>query len=147
MHHNPNRFLHIDVHASKQYGFGNYNVPREKRKRNIFLTNVEPIFLNRCLTNAEIKYWPTEFKTTGLVWVVKKFKHMLNATRHRFQIIIYIDHSATTFVVKQIKLTTNNSNKFNFRLIRASIYVSQFEFDVKHRPGKLHVIPDVLSRL
>ena len=61
--------------------------------------------------------------------------------------VIYTGHLTTTFIVKQVKLTTINSDKFNFRLVRISIYFSQFEFDVRHKPGKLHVIPDVLFRL
>ena len=61
--------------------------------------------------------------------------------------VIYTDDSITTFIIKRIKLTTNNSDKFNFRFVRVSIYFSQFEFDVKYKPGKFHVIPDVLFRL
>ena len=72
---------------------------------------------------------------------------MLNAFRNRPQMFIYIDHSITTFIVKQTKLTTSNTDKFNFRFVRISIYFFQFEFNVKHKPGKLHVIPDVLFRL
>ena len=105
------------------------------------------MFFNRCLIDAKIKYWFTEFETTGLVWTVRKIKHMFNAFRNRFQMVIYIDHSVTIFIIKQIKLTTNNTDKFNFRLIRVFIYFSQFELYIKHKPGKLHVILDVLFLL
>ena len=60
--------------------------------------------------------------------------------------VIYIDHSVTVFIAKQTKLTTNNTNKFNFRFVRVFIYFSQFELDVKHKPSKLYIIPNVLSR-
>ena len=41
----------------------------------------------------------------------------------------------------------NNIDKLNFRLIKISIYLFQFKFNVKYRPGKKHVIPNALSRL
>ena len=68
VHHDPNRFLHIDVNASKQWGFGTI-VYHVKGNKEMFSKNdVEPIlFLSRCLTNAETKYWLIEFETTGLV--------------------------------------------------------------------------------
>ena len=72
---------------------------------------------------------------------------MFNASRSRFQVIIYTDHSVTVSIVKQTKLTTSNTDKFNFRFVRVSIYFFQFELDVKHKPGKLHVIPNALYRL
>ena len=71
---------------------------------------------------------------------------MLNAIFHRPQVTIYIDLSATTSIVKQTKFTFSNFDKFNLRFIRANMYFSQFEFDVKHKPGKFHIVSDVLSR-
>ena len=59
---------------------------------------------------------------------------------------IYINHFATTSIVKQTKLKLSNIDKFNLRFVRASIYFSQFELNVKHKPGKLHVVPDVFSK-
>ena len=145
VHYDPNRFLHIDVNVFKQWGFGAiiYHV------KDFFFPNrtSSQFFFCQCLTNAEIKYWPTKFETAVLVWVIRKIKHMFNAFRNRPQIVIYTDHSVTTFIVKQTKLTTNNTDKFNFCFVRVSIYFFQFELNVKHKPGKLHVIPDALFRL
>ena len=42
------------------------------------------------------------------------------------QIIINIDHSITTSIVKQTKMIFNNTNKLNLRLIRVLIYLSQY---------------------
>ena len=148
VHYDLNQFLHVDIEVSKQWGFGTIIYHIRANKKTFSKKDVEFIlFFNRCLTKIEIKYWPTELETTGLVWVVKKIKHMFNAARPRFQVIIYTDHSVTIFIVKQIKLTTSNFNKFNFRFVRVSICFSQFAFDVKHKPKKFHVIPDVLFRL
>ena len=37
--------------------------------------------------------------------------------------------------------------RMNVRLIRASQFLRQFQLDVRHKPGKDHIIPDALSRL
>ena len=62
----------------------------------------------------KIKYWLTEFETTGLIWVVRKIKHMFNAFRNRFQMFIYTDYSITIFIIKQTNLTTNNTDRIQF---------------------------------
>ena len=62
-------------------------------------------------------------------------------------VIILIDHSATTTIVTQTSLSTSSTDKLNLRLVRASLYLSQFNLRVFHKPGKEHVVPDALSRL
>lgn len=37
--------------------------------------------------------------------------------------------------------------RLNLRLVRASQFLQQFQLDVRHKPGKKHIIPDALSRL
>lgn len=37
--------------------------------------------------------------------------------------------------------------KMNLRLVRASLFLQQFRLDVRHKPGKEHIISDALSRL
>lgn len=37
--------------------------------------------------------------------------------------------------------------KLNLRLIRASQFLQQFKLDVRHKPGKKHIISDMLSHL
>ena len=61
--------------------------------------------------------------------------------------VVFIDHAANISITKQTILANNNINKFNFWLVRILIYLSQFRFNVKYRPDKEHVIPDVFSRL
>ena len=62
-------------------------------------------------------------------------------------IIVYIDHVVNTSIARQIILNFVNTNKLNLRLMRISIYLSQFRLNVKHRSDKKHVISDALSRL
>ena len=37
--------------------------------------------------------------------------------------------------------------RMNLCLVRASQFFQQFRLDVRHKPGKEHIIPDALSRL
>ena len=64
-----------------------------------------------------------------------------------FQIIIYIDYSIIINVVKQTKIIFNNTNKLNFRLIRAFIYLSQYQFDARYKLEKQYIIFNVFFKL
>jgi len=63
-------------------------------------------------------------------------------------VYVFTDHKAIIGLTKHKDLvnSTAMSNK-NLRLIRALEYVSKFAVTVLHKPGKLHIIPDALSRL
>ena len=109
-------------------------------------SEVEPIMLlSRSLTDAETRYWPTELEAAGLVWVIKKVRHFVEAAEQT--IIVCTDHSATTVVVKQLSLNTSDISKLNLRLIRALEYLQRFRLDVRHRSGKSNIVPEALSRL
>ena len=62
-------------------------------------------------------------------------------------IIMYIDHVVNTIIVKQTKFIFNNVDKFNLKLIRTSIYLSQFRLKIFHRIDKFNVVFDVFNRL
>ena len=109
-------------------------------------TDIEPIFFfNRMFNEAEIKYWPTELEMADLVWVIRKIRHMIENAKQ--PIVIFTDFTLNISIAKQTILVNNNNGKFNFRLVRAFIYFSQFPLNVKYRPGKNHVIPGAFSRL
>ena len=44
-------------------------------------------------------------------------------------------------------MTTASTDKLNLRLIRASDYIQRFNVELRHKPGKQHIVPDALSRL
>ncbi len=44
-------------------------------------------------------------------------------------------------------MITLNIDKLNLRLVRANMYLSQFDLDIKHKSKRDHVISNVLSRL
>src|SRR5579871_7062844 len=104
------------------------------------------MFLSRVLTPAEQRFWPTEMEVAGLVWVVSKLRHLIQSTQRRPAIII-TDHAAATFISKQTSLTSTSPTRMNQRLVRASMYLSLFDLDIRYKPGKAHTVPDALSRL
>lgn len=148
-HHDPNRQMYIDLDGSKKYGFGVmiYHVKGDPQVHPFPRTDVQPIlFLSKLLNAAELRYWPTELEVASLVWTLKKIPHMLGQ-RSGKKIIIFTDHSATTEITRQTTLSSSSTDRMNLRLVRASQYASQFELDVRWRPGKQNVVPDALSRL
>ena len=107
---------------------------------------MEPIlFLSKLLTTAERRYWPTELEVACLVWTIKRIRHMVVCSEK--PPIVLIDHAATPSLAKSTALTTSSVDKLNNRLIRASQYLSQFDLDLRWRPGEQYIIPDALSRL
>ena len=76
---------------------------------------------------------------------MRRVRHIIEAFQH--SIVVYIDHAVNIDIVKQIILSFSNIDKLNLRLIRASIYLFQFRFDVRYRFDKRHVISNALSRL
>lgn len=59
-----------------------------------------------------------------------------------------MDHSAITSLAQQYHLATTTSlGKINFRLTKASQYLAQFRRNVRYIPGKMHFVPDSLSRM
>ena len=154
VHHDPERILWMDLDASREWGFGvqvfhvkkDLVIPEGSGKwppRN----TIEPImFLSRMLTAAEKNYWPTELEIAGFVWAIKKIRHLVESSKH--PVIIQTDHSAILDIMKQSSITSTTSTmRMNVRLVRASQFLRQFRLEVRHKPGKEHIVPDALSRL
>ena len=148
VHHDPTRTTYVDVDASKRRGFGVviYHLKPGADPNNPKASEIEPImFLSRMLTSAEERYWPTELEMAGLVWVVRRARHLIEASKH--VTVIFTNHAANAFIARQTTLSSSNTDKLNLRLVRASTYLSQFRLDIRYRSGKRHVIPDALFRL
>lgn len=62
-------------------------------------------------------------------------------------IVIYTNHEASSSIVTQIKLTSSNIDRLNMKLVRASIYLSQFRLSVHHKFDKSNIVSNALSRL
>lgn len=143
-HFNLDRLFLIDVDAFKD-GFGAfaYHLQKSDIAKS---TLIEPIvFLSKTLSPAKKRYWPTELEVAAMVWVVRKLHHMIRASKQKT--IIWTDYSATSSIVNQTNLFTFNIDKLNLRLVRAAMYLSQFELDIRHKADRDHVILDALFRL
>jgi len=44
-------------------------------------------------------------------------------------------------------LSSLSTDKLNLRLIRASTYLSRYPLNVRYKPDRQHIVPDILSRL
>ena len=69
---------------------------------------------------------------------MKSFKHST---------IVYIDHDATLSIARQTTLFTSFIDKLNLRFVRAFDYIQRFDFIIKHKLDKLHIVSNALSRL
>ena len=94
-------------------------------------------YSSRTLTRAELKYSPTEGELLALLHGLKAFRQYL-AGRARF--LVRTDHWALKWI--------RTHNPSSGRLARWLYEIdSHFTFDVEHRPGRFHKVPDALSRL
>ena len=103
------------------------------------------LFLSKMLTSAKQRYWSIEFEIAALVWIIKKIRHMIETTIKTT--VIFTDHSINTSIVKQTSLIFSNIDKFNLRLIKVFVYLSQFDLNVRYKSEKFNIILDVLFRL
>ena len=150
IHFDFNRILWIDLNKSKERKFDImiFHFKKEILDAIVSLqTQIESIiFLNRLLTAIEMNYWSTELKMTALIWVIKKIRHLIESSK--FSIIIQIDYSVTMTICRQkLIISTNFFIRSNIRLVRASQYLSQFSFDIRHKSDKNNLISDAFSRL
>lgn len=152
-HFDQDRPLWIDLDASREWGFGVqiFHVKKDyvasPGTKWPSRTAIEPVmFLLRMLTAVEKNYWSTELEIAGFVWVIKKVRYLVESSR--YPVIIQTDHSVILDIMKQSSITSTTSTlRMNVRLVRVSQYLRQFQLDVRHKPGKDHIVPDVLSRL
>lgn len=91
-------------------------------------------YASRALTSAEQKYSATERELMAVIFGIERYRGYVEGTK--FTVIT--DCAALKWLHKLGQPTG--------RLARWSLRLSQFTFDVKHRPGKLNIVPDFLSR-
>lgn len=93
------------------------------------------MFASRGLRSGESNYASTKLECLAVVWAVKMFRPYLFG--RKFTIIT--DHSALTGLFK-----TSNPTGIIARWI---VVLSEYEFDIKYRPGRVNESADFMSRL
>lgn len=91
-------------------------------------------FISRSLTRSERKFSTTEKECLAVLWAIEKFRPYVEATHFT----VVTDHFALLWL--------NNLKDPSGRLARWCVKLQQFDFDIIHRRGKDHVVPDALSR-
>lgn len=63
------------------------------------------------------------------------------------KIIIYTNYAITLNIIKQSTMTISFIDKLNLRFVRVSKFFKRFDFDIRHKFNKKHVVFDAFSRL
>ena len=91
-------------------------------------------YASKSLTQAERNYSTTEGECLAVVWGVKHFRPYLFGTK--FSLVT--DHASLKWLM--------NSQDLNTRLMRWSLKLQEYDFEIEYRPGKQHTDVDALSR-
>ena len=92
-------------------------------------------FMSKKLVGAQKHYTTTEKECLAILTAIEHFRGYIEGTS--FNVIT--DHAALTWL-NSLKIKSG-------RLARWIARLSCFDFEPKHKKGKLHVIPDALSRV
>ena len=103
------------------------------------------MFLNRCFNEAKKNYWFTKLKVVNIVWIIRKIRYIIESSECS-STIIYTNHSIVVLISQQTSFITFNTNKLNFRFIRASQYFFDFNLQIKHKVDKFNVISNAFFR-
>jgi hypothetical protein len=95
----------------------------------------DPFFLAiRQLNKAERAYSASELETLAVMWATKHFRCYLFGKKF----LVRNDHAALKFL--------RNFVEINSRLMRWSLRLSEFDFEIEHVPGSKIKYVDILSR-
>lgn len=92
-------------------------------------------YMSKSLTGPQKNYSITERELLSIILAIEHWRCYLDNGK---KFIIYTDHSALQWFL--------NLDNPSGRLARWSIRLSAFNFEIKHKRGKDHLIPDALSR-
>lgn len=91
-------------------------------------------YVSRSLSRQERNYSVTERECLAVIYAIEKLRPYLEG--YRFTVIT--DHHSLLWL--------NNLKEPTGRLARWAVRLQQFSFEIIHRKGKDHVVPDLLSR-
>jgi len=87
------------------------------------------------MTDAQRNYTTTEKECLAVFWAITLLRPYLEGTHFT----VRTDHDSLTWI---LSITPSEG-----RLARWRLRLSEFDFEVKYRPGVKNVVPDALSRL
>ncbi|GFW61173.1 retrovirus-related Pol polyprotein from transposon 297 [Trichonephila clavipes] len=93
------------------------------------------VFLSKKFSKAEQNYSTVERELAAIIFGLKRLKHYLDGQKF----IIETDHNPLRYL--------NKMGSTNPRLQRWALSLQPFNFEIKHKPGRLHGNADGLSRL
>jgi hypothetical protein len=92
-------------------------------------------FASKQLSAVERNYTTTEQECLAMVFSVKKYRLYLLMN----PVVFFVDHMALRYLV--------NKPELSGRLARWVLLLSEFDYTVQYKPGKMHLQADHLSRL
>jgi len=92
-------------------------------------------YWSRALNKAEQGYSPTERECLAVVWAVTTLRPYLERTKF----VVRSDHNALRWLM--------NVTDLSGRLVRWRLRLSEFDYTIAYRPGRVHQVPDALSRI
>ena len=93
------------------------------------------MFLSKKFSKAEQNYAVVEKECFAVVWAVTSLRVYLEGRRF----VVETDHAPLQWL--------NRMKTTNQRLLKWSLKLQEFKYDVIHVPGKQNIVPDFLSRL
>ena len=97
-------------------------------------------FSSKRLTKAEVNYSQTDREALALVFAVNKFKYYILGRNFELR----TDHKPLLGLFGRNKCIPTNANS---RLIRWSILLAQYDYDLYYKSGRTNHVADALSRL
>ena len=92
-------------------------------------------YYSRTLTKEERNYSPTERECLAVVWAVTTLRPYVEGSHFTLR----TDHNALRWM-----LTLNDPQG---RLMRWRLRLMEYDYSIEYRPGRVHQVPDALSRL
>ena len=97
------------------------------------------LFASRKLTAAESNYSNIEREALAVIWACQRLEHFLVGKKFSIQ----TDHKPLVYIFDP---TQSLKTDISQRLMRFSLKMMRFDYEIKHLPGKQNNVADLLSR-